>query len=297
MKVITITYQKAEIELSIQELEIFSNALTEDQNALTEFEFETRLGVSYRQASGFLESLIKEIGQSAQSFMNISCSLYEITLLNNLLNEVCFGITLHDFETKVGMPKEQVKQVLDSINQVMNQMESIREDRKILAMPSQSDFIQSEKKCCLEADGYLVTFYFKKLVSIKNSVGIFIVLNFASTDFIQFVISSVPKTISFEDLGNFIKELDKYTALTEQDIKGSAIPFQIFKSSLFQVQVIERGVTSNSEEYLNLNFMLSSAQARGNIMQPFIGVQGAVALTNLRTFILSMREVLIDLSK
>jgi hypothetical protein len=297
MKVTKQTNQKVEIQLSIQELKVLTNAFSEVKNVLCESEFETRVGVSTRQTQDFLESITRKIDPPNKSLINISCSVDEITLLNNLLNEVCYGIKIHDFENKVAMSEKEVKEFLKSVNKTMNEMKVISEDKQTSYTPPQCIFPTSDNNCCLEADGYMITFYFKKLVSIKNSVGMFIVLNFASSDFIQFVISSVPKTISFEDLSNFIKEIDQYTALNEQDIKDSAIPVQIFKSSIFQIQVIERGVTSNSEEYLNLNFMLSSAQTRGNIVQPFIGVQGAVTLTNLRTFILSMREVLIDLSK
>jgi hypothetical protein len=39
----------------------------------------------------------------------------------------------------------------------------------------------------------------------------------------------------------------------------------------------------------------AQSSARGNIIQPFIGVQGAVTLNNIRHFILSMQEILTDI--
>lgn len=297
MKITTITPRKAEVQLSLQELEVFKNVLKEVELALPKPEFEIRVGVSYRQAMGFLESLIQEIDQSGESLMNISCSLPEITLLNNLLNEVCHGIRLDDFEIKVGIPREEVKQFLGFLNKVMNEMKAIQTAQKTSPMPSPPDFIKSEKKCCLEAEGYQVTFYLKKLVSFKNSVGVFIVLNLNTPLLTEFFISSIPKMISTEDLWNFVKDLEKLIEISEENIINLAIPFQIFQSDIFQLQALERGITSDGEEYATLNFMLSLTRAKDNIMRPFVGVQAAVLFKNIRRFTLSMREVLTELSE
>lgn len=297
MKTTTITYRNAEIQLSLQELKVFKNVLKEVQLALPEPEFEIRVGVSYRQARGFLESLTQEIEQSGESLMNLSCSLPEITLLNNLLNEVCHGIRLDDFEIKVGIPREEVKQFLGFLNKVMNEMKAIQTARKTSPMPSPPDFIKSEKKCCLEAEGYQVTFYLKKLVSFKNSVGVFIVVNINTPLLTEFFISSIPKMISNEDLWNFVKDLEKSLEILEENIINLAIPLQIFQSDIFQLQALERGITSDGEDYATLNFMLSLTRAKDNLMRPFVGVQAAVFFKNIRRFTLSMREVLTELSE
>jgi hypothetical protein len=297
MKATTITYRNAEIQLSLQELEVFKNVLKEIQLALPEPEFEIRVGVSYRQARGFLESLIQEIEQSGESLMNISCSVYEITLLNNLLNEVCHGIRLDNFEIKVGIPREEVKQFLFFLNKVMNEMTAIQAARKASLMPSPPDLIKSKKNCCLEAEGYQVTFYFKKLISFKNSVGVFIVLNLNTPVFTEFFISSIPQMISTEDLWNLVKDLEKPLEIPEGNLTNIAMPLQIYQGDIFQLQALERGVTSDGEEYATLNFMLSLTRAKDKIIRPYVGVQAAVFFKNIRRFTLSMREVLTELSE
>lgn len=130
MKIITITYQKAKIQLSFQELTVFGNILNEVYKALHELEFETRVGVTFRQARSFLSSFTQESEQTGEQLIAISLSLSEISLLNNLLNEVCYGIKLQNFETKVGMTEEEVKQFLNLVNQAMKEMDLIREERK-----------------------------------------------------------------------------------------------------------------------------------------------------------------------
>lgn len=295
MKIITITYQKVKIQLSFQELTVFGNILDEVYNALHELEFETRVGVTFRQARSFLSSFTQESEQASEQLIAVSLSLSEISLLNNLLNEVCYGIKLQSFETKVGMTEEDVKQFLNLVNQAMKEMDSIREERQKSRMPPPSNFREIDNICSLEAEGYKVTFYCKKIAGNFNNIGLFIVLKFTSFNSVELMISSLPKSISMEKLEEFINNLEKYIEFSQEATSDFGIPFQIFQSNIFQVQALERGITSDNEEYINLNFMISLAQARGNIIKPSIGVQAAVLFKNIRSFISSMQKVMIDI--
>uniref|UniRef100_UPI001E320862 hypothetical protein n=1 Tax=Cyanothece sp. BG0011 TaxID=2082950 RepID=UPI001E320862 len=72
-------------------------------------------------------------------------------------------------------------------------------------------------------------------------------------------------------------------------------PFKIFQSNIFQVQALEKGITNDNKEYVIVNFMISLAAARGNIIKPSMGVQAPVIVSNIHSFISSIQKVLIDI--
>ena len=54
----------------------------------------------------------------------ISASREEISILNNALNEVCNGIDLFEFETRMGADLERVSALLEEIHVILNRMRS-----------------------------------------------------------------------------------------------------------------------------------------------------------------------------
>ncbi|EAZ92372.1 hypothetical protein [Crocosphaera chwakensis] len=292
MKIVNITYPKINIELSLQELTILKHIINEVYNALDEFEFEIRVGLSFRQAGSFLNSFTQELDHECDKFILVNLSLSEISVLNNLFNEVCYGIKIQDFKKKIGLNKEEAKQYLALVNQAIKEMDLIGQERKQLKMPSPSDFREVNHKCSLEAEGYKVTFYFKKLMQDINNIGLFIVLNFTSFNDVELTISSLPKPITIEKIEKFINNLENYLKLSQNDLNN---PFQIFQSNIFQVQALGKSIINDNKKYVILNFMISLAPARGNIIKPSMGVQAPVMFKNVKNFISSMQKVIIDI--
>ena len=104
---------QARINLTIKEIKIIGLVYVEVKNVLNyEPEFETRVGAYYTE----VESLISSLGQS-----NVF-SLNEIRVINNILNEVCNGISIDNFHLKLGISKIEVESYLDAINKVVNQL-------------------------------------------------------------------------------------------------------------------------------------------------------------------------------
>ena len=130
MKVNVINYKKVEVQFLLQDLEIFQNILKEVRFALENGGYETRVGISPRQARGFFETILQELKQSGQSEIKISLSRLEISLLNNLLNEVCNGINIHDFKSKIGITERQARSLLSLVNGSIKEMDSLRETRR-----------------------------------------------------------------------------------------------------------------------------------------------------------------------
>ncbi|MEG3875533.1 hypothetical protein [Microcoleus sp. Z1_B5] len=295
MKVVSITYNNVTIQLSIEEVEFFHKVLLEVQQAIQDG-FTTRVGVSPRQARGFFESIIQEIQQSGQRLMDISFSYQEVFVFQHLLSEVCNAIVINNFQIKLGKSEQEAKELLQWVCNVTNEMQALQKARKASYMPSLSNLPKQEEanKCCLEADGYLITFYIRKLLSFKNVVNIFIVLSIDTTQALEFSINSVSRSIEVEELCDFIKNFEKYIEFTDSEFEALAGPFQIFNSSIFQVHTLGKGITSNNEKYTTVEFMLPVANSRHSIMKPFMGVLGAVTFKNIYAFILSMRKILTE---
>ena len=113
MEITVIGDGQANLELSNLEISVFHNMLVEVKNDLNhEPEFQTRVGVDYAEAAELIRSL------------NSNCivDLAQVTLINQILNEGCNGISIDDFDIKIGIPKVEAKSYLRTFNKLMNQL-------------------------------------------------------------------------------------------------------------------------------------------------------------------------------
>lgn len=55
----------------------------------------------------------------------ISISNAELLILNNALNEICNGIDIFEFETRIGTNRENATDILKKIGSLLDQMESL----------------------------------------------------------------------------------------------------------------------------------------------------------------------------
>lgn len=52
--------------------------------------------------------------------VELQLSREELLILNNALNEACNGLSLFDFETRMGATREEVQSVLKNIGEVLD---------------------------------------------------------------------------------------------------------------------------------------------------------------------------------
>ena len=115
MEIIFIDDCQANLELTDLEITIIHNVLIEVETALDhEPEFKTRVGIYYSDAQELIGSLSN----------NCIVDLEQVTFINNILNEVCNGINIKNFDTTIGIPKVEAKSYLRAFNQVMNKLRS-----------------------------------------------------------------------------------------------------------------------------------------------------------------------------
>lgn len=135
MKVITMTYKDVDLEWSMDDLEIFQNILEEVILAVNGG-FVSRLDCSPRQARGFFVCISQEIQQSNKNYNTITLIWTEVLFLKQLLNEVCNGIGLSNFEEKIGVSRDEAKKLMDFISNIIDEMKSLKEIRRASYLPS-----------------------------------------------------------------------------------------------------------------------------------------------------------------
>jgi hypothetical protein len=109
MEVTFVDGSEANIELTDQEITIINTILTIVKHDLDhEPEFKTRVGVDYATAQELIGSLSN----------NCIVDFAQVTLINNILNEVCNGIKIDDFDGSIGIPKVEAKSYLRAFNKL-----------------------------------------------------------------------------------------------------------------------------------------------------------------------------------
>lgn len=117
MKILKIDRETTTIQLSLDELKIFKNALNEVYNFLPKTQIDLRLEINSEQVTlliNYIDQTLNIINnQAIQS--EIKITINEMRALKNSLNEVCHGIKLVNFEEKIGFNRETVKILLDKV--------------------------------------------------------------------------------------------------------------------------------------------------------------------------------------
>jgi hypothetical protein len=289
MKVVEILEDVAKIQFSTLELRILANVIHEVVIALNR-DFGARIGVSIEEAQQFLY-LINQSKTLEVETIELNLSDLEVLLLNNALNTVCHGINLTNFKSTIGTSPEEANLMLDSIHLVINEMDSIQEKKKQLLF-SKSNFL-NQKEFFLEANRYRVSLYLKHMKFRGGDLGIFIIL-YLNNDSSEFFLSSNPRPIHTQDLQDFILELENHVESLRTESEELVNPLKV-SNELFQVQVENKIINSENEEYVDLSFMISLSQRRLSLLSSFVGIKGAILLDNIQSFTSSVQEFLAQL--
>lgn len=65
-----------------------------------------------------------ELIQATRSTVTLAFSIQDLEMVNNALNEICNGIDLPEFETRIGAKPEDVKALLKSINAALKRADT-----------------------------------------------------------------------------------------------------------------------------------------------------------------------------
>ena len=117
MRIWQLNQDLVSLKLSRFELKIVTNSLEQVILRISTRGFHSRLGVNYEHAKSFLGRIAKlERRLCRQNLRTIEvCLNYDdLLLLNNVFNEVCHGIRIIGFESKIGCERVVVENIFKS---------------------------------------------------------------------------------------------------------------------------------------------------------------------------------------
>lgn len=130
MKTINFSSEFAEIQISVKHLAALTNACIEVVYHISPDEFHARIGVYPEEFRDVLNSLVwikdrPDLHDKIEiNNYRVSFSYNTLITLSQALNEVCNGFLLHEFESKIGLCREETSSLIRLINQLIEKMES-----------------------------------------------------------------------------------------------------------------------------------------------------------------------------
>lgn len=228
---------------------------------------------------------------------DVQFSTEEILILNNSLNEVCHGIKINDFDTKIGTSREEAKILLNSVNDLMNELRPRRQSNKTsqIAMEKLNNSLTIKEECYLETSGYQITFYIRSLDSSKDHIGLIILL-VVSTALGEVSIRSVAQKIPVQDLQNLVEyfeqKIDSLKKSYNKDLSNL-----LNCHNVFQVQILLGNDVLEDERSFTLRFMINVGHQKegGNTSNTYVGAEAEVPFENIQNFTSSIKTVLAKL--
>jgi hypothetical protein len=226
--------------------------------------------------------------------LDLQMTAYDIRLSSQVLIEVCHGIGGINFDEQIGASEEEVSTLLKSMVELRNKMDAIYQEAKAKAIPAQTDFLESQNQCCLQADGFQVSFYLKTYYFPQDTknIGIYVVL-LTEAGFVELNVNSKPQPISMKDLWDFVINLEKYLELAEKNTESELPPFRSV-NEIFQVVV--SAPHSSEYPYFIIYFMIQISWINSTILNHCMGTKATVSLETLQNFATSFRQQLNELS-
>jgi len=120
---ITITHSLVSLQLSHDELSILKKSINMICSEFSRSEFKTRIGFFVERAEVISNLFFQQLHaiQSQQTsfslLVNMPNGIDDLELLNNILNEVCNGIRIANFQETIGFSIEKVKAMLNERHQ------------------------------------------------------------------------------------------------------------------------------------------------------------------------------------
>jgi hypothetical protein len=290
------------IQLPADELKLVKTTLYQVCIAISSSGFSARMGVNKEEVQSlvfWLEQLLLENNCSSEAIscttdIELELTSRQLSAIRQAFNEVCNGIQFSDFEKTMGVSKETVRHLFGDVKNIAKEV-AIKEEsqnKKQETLLTKSNFLV-EKEFFLEANEYRISFYLRHLILGGGDIGIFIIL-YLNNHSSEFSLSCNPRRISELTFRNFILELENHVESLRIESDELVNPLKV-SNELFQVQVENKIINSENEEYVDLSFMISLSQRRLSPLSSFVGIKGAILLKNIQNFTSSVQEFLAQL--
>lgn len=305
MNILEFNTQKAKLNISLEEMLIFKNALTKTVESIPDNEFKSRMNLSRGEVISLKDDITKLLQDNISEYQK-EFTYEQLLALNSSLNEICYRIFSADFEKEIGHNIQSVKNLLKYTFPLTQKMipdtikvRIIRRTQKLfnfvkpysIKLPRSS---QIRKECTLIIGNYRILFLLFSLQNSKTFSGIKIVV-FDLDDSEHILFKTIVQKIKIGVLGNIISYFDEYidsiknNTIFEEDTLFAINPN---KADIFEIKVLSGSMISEQEGRLEIGLKLNISDEEN--INNYFDVQAPVSFDIIHEFTSAIKEYLID---
>lgn len=250
----------------------------------------------------------------ADAEAEIQFTYRELLGLNGALKEICYGISVPDLESKIGLKKEKILALFNFIRfDIINNMEeksieklifnrAIEIQKKLnfkfsdIKIPRLSPQVRQE--CYFKIGSRVVIFLLFSLKHSKRFSGIQILEVDLSNPNKIIGKSSVQK-IEIFDLLMLIAYFETYMNLIKSNNKLEEFILSIYnvdKQRIFDIRVLSVNITPENKEFLRIDFRLHSDIQEEKInLDNYLAIEALGSFEDIQNFTSSIRDFLTKL--
>jgi hypothetical protein len=117
--------ERVRLIITLDELGIGGNALNEVCNGITVVDFADKMGAEESDVEQILDDIIpiyRKMEAAGSAYTSVNLARNEVRAIVGALEEVCREIDPLEFATRMGSPRSEVDQILDTIRSVYRRM-------------------------------------------------------------------------------------------------------------------------------------------------------------------------------
>lgn len=220
---------------------------------------------------------------------DIQFSNHEISALKQILNELCNGIKVENFEKKIGTSKQRARKLLSYIS---NLKKCMTPESLVIHKTSSSDLkVTNEKvrkKICLKSEKYSLFFYIRKLDFSNDKAGLVIALCENITN--NVIAKTNAEVVFIEELQNkLIYFRNKISSFSPNLLKD--LVFCSFLNEAVNITV-KRDELDSSSLIINFDFQSNN---HNKVHSKYMNFTTKTTLNNISNFIELVNHFLISI--
>ena len=312
MKIIEIKEDSVELNITLDELVIFKKSLKEALYALGPKEFRIRTGFKFQEIEAIFD-LIEKAMKTETNEAEIELHNRDTIIFNQILNEVVNGIRVDNFESSIGVPKQEARELLSSVSDLSN---FVRKKDSVKATNKESDnqtkthkrkTPEFRRRCRLECQEYDLFLYIGNLDFYKDQLILGIGLEesgvnelttvrrerVAKTNLQKSLIYELEKQLIL--LKNWVNSDNSVTA-EGKSLGNTSISISFFNEALvINALCVESNLSNSSEESSASIEFIFKPQEPTDSGNEYTSFTTTTTLSSIKKFVTSVENVLMEL--
>lgn len=300
---VTVSQEVVSLHLSLDELSALKRSTDKICSEFSRSQFNTRIGFPTERAEVLSNLMLQKLNVQPEQtcfrmVVNMPNGIDDLKLLNNILNEVCNGIRIVNFQESIGFSIESIKAMLSELHCAISEIKNKLKQSEYVhknTLVSQVSLTNIKELCQLETKGYKVLFYLRSLTQFPSKVGIIIVLNVVSNSG-EFSLKTSAKAIDIAQLKNFLNYLEKH--LENLNKVNHDSPYFLECQNVFRIQALSDTTLFDSKSSFTLRFMInfSLSEHIKSDTTTYVGAEALVTIHDIEAFTAVMKTSLAKFS-